>query len=315
MKQSLFSMFGLVILASVSLVGTASAVVNIDFVPVENAGNANDTTGYGAVSSSYQIGKYEVTNSQYAEFLSAKGSSNSFGIFNSSMATYGITQTGSPGSFSYSVTSGFENKPVVYVSWFDAARFINWLSNGQGNGDTETGPYTLAGATSGTSFAKNPGATLYLPTESQWYKAAYYDATKDGTGGYWQVPTQSATLGGNTIGNANSANYFDGDHVSFPGTQTTDVGAYGTNSDSFYGTFDQGGNVWEWNDAVLGTSRGLRGGAWNSVSGVLASTLRGGSNPSNETADVGFRVASIPEPGSVALTLLATGMLVSRRRR
>jgi sulfatase modifying factor 1 len=82
------------------------------------------------------------------------------------MASYGITQTGSSGSFSYSVTGGFESKPVVYVSWFDAARFANWMMNGQGSSDMESGAYTLNGATSGIITA-NIGAQVYLPSEDE----------------------------------------------------------------------------------------------------------------------------------------------------
>ncbi len=118
-----------------ALITSASASVTMDWVNVGNPGNAADTTGYGAVAYAYQIGKYEVTNAQYGVFLNAKGASNSGAIYSSNMASSGITQTGSSGSFNYSVTSGFENKPVVHVSWFDAARFANWMMNGQGGGD------------------------------------------------------------------------------------------------------------------------------------------------------------------------------------
>jgi hypothetical protein len=49
----------------------ASAIVSIDYVSVGNAGNAADTVtpnpGYGAVAYDYNIGKYEVTNAQYAQ--------------------------------------------------------------------------------------------------------------------------------------------------------------------------------------------------------------------------------------------------------
>jgi formylglycine-generating enzyme required for sulfatase activity len=131
---------------------------------------------------------------------------------------------------------------IDYVSWFDAARFCNWMQNGQGNGSTETGAYTLNGAMSGI-YAVNPGAKTWIPSENEWYKAAYYDATKGGTGGYWSYPTQSNSVSGNAIGVPNSANYYDGDYVGFPGMALTDVGAYGGNSDSFYGTNDQLGNV------------------------------------------------------------------------
>ena len=168
---------GLAVLAGISLITPTFATVNIDWVGVGNAGNATDTaTGslYGAVSYAYNIGKYEVTNSEYAQFLNAKGASNSNGIYYAGMASYGITQGGSSGSFSYSVTSGFENKPVVYVSWFDAARFTNWLGNGQGSGDMETGAYDLMDAVTGI-ISVNPGAKAWLPTEDEWYKAAYYN--------------------------------------------------------------------------------------------------------------------------------------------
>ena len=92
-----------------ALITSASASITMDWVNVGNPGNAADTTGYGAVAYAYQIGKHEVTNSQYGAFLNAKGALNSGAIYNSSMTGTGITQTGSSGNFSYSVTSGFEN--------------------------------------------------------------------------------------------------------------------------------------------------------------------------------------------------------------
>ncbi len=82
----------------------------------------------------YNIGKYEVTNAQYAEFLNAKAQTDTYSLYNASMASCGITRSGSAGSYNYGVTGGLGNRPVVYVSWFDAARFTNWLGNGQGSG-------------------------------------------------------------------------------------------------------------------------------------------------------------------------------------
>jgi formylglycine-generating enzyme required for sulfatase activity len=97
----------------------------------------------------------------------------------------------------------------------------------------------------------------------------------------------------------------------------TDVGAYGANSDSFYGTNDQGGNVWEWNDAVVGSSRGLRGGSWAGYEFSLrsSSSARSDDVPTYEGFNIGFRVATVPEPSCVVLTLLASGMLVTRKKR
>ena len=118
---------------------------------------------------------------------------------------------------------------------------------------------------------------------------------------------------------AGSANYNDGDYAVYTGAETwaiTDVGAYGANSDSFYGTNDQSGNVWEWNDAVIsGSSRGLRGGSWYDGDGNLASSGRDLYDPSGEYSLIGFRVASVPEPSCVVLTIFASGMLVTRRKR
>ena len=118
-----------------ALITSASATVTMDWVTIGNANNAADQlTGYGSVGHAYQIGKYEVTNAQYGEFLNAKGQSNANDIYNTNMPTYGITQSGSSGSFTYTVTTALANCPVVLVSWFDAARFANWMMNGQGNG-------------------------------------------------------------------------------------------------------------------------------------------------------------------------------------
>jgi formylglycine-generating enzyme required for sulfatase activity len=115
---------------------------------------------------------------------------------------------------------------------------------------------------------------------------------------------------------ANSANYYDGDFVGYPGAALTDVGAYGMNSDSAYGTNDQAGNVWEWNDAVMsGSSRGLRGGSWDIDDGALASSTRVNDAPSFEYGLIGFRVASVPEPTSLVLTMLAGGVMLARRKR
>ena len=204
---------------------------------------------------------------------------DTYSLYNAGMTTSyinGISQSGVSGSFTYSVNPGSANKPVTYVSWFDAARFTNWLHNGQTSGlqnatTTERGAYTLDGAVSGVTISKNVGATVWIPSENEWYKAAYYDPNKGGAGvgGYWAQATQSNTVTGNTVGVADSANYYDGDYVGYPGLALTDGGAYGLNSQSAYGTNDQAGNVLEWNDAVIGSSRGLRGGSWNLNSSYL----------------------------------------------
>ena len=290
----------LAVLAGISLLSQATAQVTIDWVRVENLNNAADTSGYGAVSYGYSIGKYEVTNAQYTVFLNAKASTDTYGLYNENMASIGITRSGSSGSYTYSVTQALANRPVAYVSWYDAARFTNWLHNGQGSGSTETGAYTLNGNT-GTP-TRNAGAIVWLPSENEWYKAAYYDPTKGGSGGYWTYPNKSDSV---TTADAN-----------FSSSQTKDVGYYSSDP-SFYGTFDQGGNVWEWNDAVVNSNRLLRGGSWYDTSGSMASSIRNPISPTTEGgyANVGFRVASVPEPSGLVLTMLIGAGFVCHRRR
>lgn len=166
----------------------------------------------------YQIGKYEVTNSQYAAFLNAKAATDTFELYNSEMDFSqfdGITQTGSLGSYTYAAKSGFENKPVNNVSFWNATRFANWLNNGQGGADTETGSYTLtSGGITENTVMRNHGANWVVASENEWYKAAFYDPTKDSVGGYWLHATRDATLGNNTDFSAtNGANYNDGDYA------------------------------------------------------------------------------------------------------
>lgn len=328
MKIANLPTVGSAILAGIFLVTPASAVVNINYASIGNAGNAADAaTGslYGAVAYAYKIAKNETTIAQYAEFLNAVAKTDTYDLYAGAMTTSyisGISRSGVSGSFTYSVASGSGNKPITFVSWFDAARFTNWLHNGQLTGaqnnlTTEDGAYTLNGAISGVSVSRNVGATVWIPNENEWYKAAYYDPNKGGVGigGYWQQANQSNAVAGNTIGVANSANYYDGDYVGWPEAVLTDVGAYGSNSDSAYGTNDQLGNVMEWNDAVIGSLRGLRGGSWGSDATGLPASNRSTNSPTGQTSEIGFRVASVPEPSAVVLTLLSVSACLAGRRR
>ena len=124
--------------------GTWTGSASLQFVTVGNPGNAADpSTGYGSVGYTYQMGKYDVTVGQYVQFLNAVAKTDTYGLYNGLMASYGgifpfgITQSGSSGSYSYSVTGSYAqdaNCPMFEVSWGDAARFCNWLQNGQPTG-------------------------------------------------------------------------------------------------------------------------------------------------------------------------------------
>ena len=322
--------------ATAALITSAAASVTIDYVSVGHAGNAADSTGYGAVAYAYQIGKYEVTNAQYTAFLNAVNPTGSGtggvgpnGIYNTNMGSNsrgGITYT--PDAVSgakYTIRTSMGDKPVNFVSWYDSARFTNWLGNGQGAGSTETGAYTLSGNTG--IITKNVGATVYIPSEDEWYKAAYYDPTPGAGGGdnYWTYATQSDTVptvasadstGDITNPGANVANYNDGADWNGRNGNVTTVGSAAANS--YFGTADQAGNVEEWNDAVISDSkRGGRGGSWVGGSGgiSLRSSSRDFFDPSFEGVLLGFRVASVPEPTSLLLTMFAGGMMLIRRKR
>ncbi len=361
----------MIVAASVVVCGvTVHAEVVIETVAVGNPGNANDTydDGYGGVDYVYNIGKFEVTAGQYTEFLNAVAATDTYELYNPYMADpeagpprdgwgCNIQRSGSSGSYSYSVAADWADRPVNYVSWGDAARFANWLHNGQPTGGqdlgtTEGGSYYLNGAMSDAELmavVRQPVATWVITSENEWYKAAYHK--NDGvTGNYFDFPTSSNTAPGYvndsgnlsgtgspfTEGGTDPGNYatYNGD----PGTEgigspyyRTEVGDW-ENSDSPYGTSDQGGNVWEWNEAVIdspphGSYRGRRGGSFiNLYVSTLHAAFRSYGPPWVETFYIGFRVAEVSEQapvpavsewGMVAMTLLmlAVMTIVLRQQR
>jgi formylglycine-generating enzyme required for sulfatase activity len=330
-----------------SLAGIAPAAF-IETVPVGNPGNAPDmrhfTFGLGEVGHSYRIGKYEVTNGQYVKFLNAVAAEDTYGLYNDLMSSdswAGITRSGLPGSYTYDVKSPavgqaydgndyvYDNKPVVFVSWGDVVRYANWLHNGRPTGaqdasTTEDGAYTLNGAVTDETLiavTRNPSARWWIPSEDEWYKAAYYDEALEiyhdfPTGAdYPNVPNNNVPS--NDTGN--SANFLDPDYAT--GNQSyplTDVGAY-VLSASLFGTFDQGGNIFEWIETPIFPgfiARGLRGGsiAWEGF--FLEASQWYYARPTDDLGDSGFRVATIvPEPGSIMLCLAAAWVSVLCRYR
>lgn len=317
----------------------ARAEVVIETVTVGNAGNAGENSGEsdpdgwgpdricGPVDYVYNIGTFEVTAGQYTEFLNAVAAADPYGLWNPSMdsnsAPQGcqITQHGSSGSYTYDFSgrpSGTEadwlDRPVNYVSWGDAARFCNWLHNGQPTGaqnlsTTEDGSYFLDGAESHAELLdieREPDATWVIPSEDEWYKAAYHK--NDGvTGNYFDYPTSSDSVPSNDLVDpdpGNNATFKDSNGYYTIGSPywKTEVGAH-ENSGSPYGTFDQGGNVWEWNEAIVfgpsgqhGPDRGVRGSTWYSSTGFMHAAHRSyDGHPDREGSGYGFRVADVSE--------------------
>ena len=185
------------------------------------------------------------------------------------------------------MASAFVNRPVNYVSFWDACRFANWLNNGQGGpGTHRDGAYTLTtGGMTNNTITRNTGATWAVTSEDEWYKAAYYKGGSTNAG-YWLYPTSSNTAPGQDMADVsgNNANYYTDPYVYpiDPACYTTVAGEF-QNSDSPYGTFDQGGNVWEWNEAIMYRVRVAACGAGASTAAAATCRPRTGTTGTRRT--------------------------------
>jgi len=257
--------------------------IDINFVNIGNAGNAGDTqvmndgtTGYGAVSSNYRIGKYEVTAAQWQTINTAAG-------------------IGDSGYWS-------GNQPTAAISWYEAAQFCNYLTSG----DKYSGAYKfdISGnflSIDRVSSISTYGTTYVIPTEDEWYKAAYFKPNASGYSLYANG-TDTAPVAGV---NSNYNKVIGAPWNINSGTQEQN------------GTFDMMGNVWEWNETLFvfsdSSTRGIRGGSYDREVFTLASSGRG-IGPYSEYNEVGFRVAEVPEPASAAIMTLA-GLFIALKRR
>ena len=216
-------------LIAIVVLAVSAKAATIETVPVGNLGNAGELSGKkaggfgpdricGAVDYGYNIGKYEVTSGQYCEFLNAVAKTDTYGLYSARMDRdpkgCQITRHGASGNYTYDFSGGkiespgstaadWKNRPVNYVSGGDAARFANWLHNGQPKGaqdstTTEDGAYRLRGATSLKALMavrRKAGWKWSVPSEDEWYKAAYHKNDGD-TKNYFDYPTSSNTAPG-----------------------------------------------------------------------------------------------------------------------
>ncbi len=314
-----------------------SQVVTIPTVPVGYANNAPDVAhnDFGSVGYEYNIGTYDVTSSQYCAFLNAVAASDPYGIYHPAMAgttdgNPGIIQSGSPGSYTYSVIDGRGNNPVTDVSFWNATRFANWLDNGEpigaeGSGTTETGTYDLydtamdkqlpsligypakdgqtQSQADNNSVVRSSTASWAVTSENEWYKAAYFDPTRSPPtwiGAFWYFPDRTDT---SQIAQA---------QLNTNSSDSSPVGSYPY--PSYSGTYDQGGDVYQWNESIVGgnNNRGMRGGAFDDGNDVgrAADFESSEQQPWEALSDTGFRVVQLNPLSSGGLLDVANRTVV-----
>ncbi|QDT60969.1 Formylglycine-generating sulfatase enzyme [Stieleria bergensis] len=296
--------------AGVITFGSGANKFEMTFVEIGSPGNADDLTGYpspaGKVEYTYQMGKYEVSEDMFTKF-------------NDSQSLTITTDTRGP------------NKPVTYVSWNEAARFVNWLNTSQGfqaaynfttsvvNNNIDVWSSGEAWQLGGQNLYRHKDAHYWLPSLDEWYKAAYYNPN---TGVYGDYPSLTGSVPA-----AVSSGTADNTAVFTLAQGPADITQAGGLSP--FGIMGLGGNVSEWEETSVDLSnstgssnRGIRGGFWDGNSVFLSSSFWADSDPAGGFISVGFRVASlsspatVPEPGSLVVwSAICVGGLCYRRRR
>ena len=285
--------------------GSGENAFEIPFVTVGSPGNAPDTTGApnpaGSVGYTYRIGKFEVP-----EEAVRKANAQS-------------ELDGDP--LNITLDDRGPQKPATGLSWFEAARFVNWLNEDAGFGPAykfdDQGAFQLWEPTdpgyNPNNLFRNRNARYVLPSVDEWYKAAFYDPLIDA---YWDYPTGSddppiPVASGTDPGTA----------VWNQTTGPADIALAGGASP--YGTVGQGGNVTEWQESPTSgavqappvvTVRSIRGDNWGlavNADGLssIAVTDRLADFPSSS---VGFRILAVPEPisSSLIICVLTWGCLI-----
>lgn len=284
--------------------GTGDNRFEIPFVTIGSPGNAADTTGApnpaGRVDYTYRIGQFEVPEEAIRK---ANAQSELDGT------PLGLT-----------LDERGPQKPATGLSWFEAARFVNWLNEDTGHtpaykfdssGDFQLWTIADPGFNPANPF-RNSQARYVLPSVDEWYKAAFYDPDLDI---YWDYPTGSddpptPVASGTDPGTA-VWNQADG---------PADVQLAGGASP--YGTVGQAGNVWEREESATdllnsdpAELRGVRGHPW--VLGPsplgISSSFRQASPPTASGRFTGFRVVAVPEPHTGVATVIGCVTILSYR--
>jgi formylglycine-generating enzyme len=267
-----------------ALLGAAGMAQAAVFVTIGDLGNTADGT-YGKVDYEYQISATEVT---IAEFIASGVGDGDENYWNDGTRTVGAAA------------------PASYVSLYEAKKYANYLTEQANGGLTNYNLYSADGTGTGSytrADAISDNILVYgVPTEDEWYKAAYYTGN---AGDPWSLyangtdtdPTKGTTNGWNYDFFKRSPNY----------TWTAGYGGEEQN-----GTYDMMGNVWEWTEDSSGV---IRGGAYGNDGEYLRSSVRISSfDPTTENGPIGFRVAAIPEPATMGLLAIFGLVTVGYRR-
>jgi len=287
--------------------GTGANAFSIEFVQIGNPENVADTTGYpkpaGSVSYNYNMGKYEVCR----DIIEKANLAGALGITMYDMVNYG-------GNGVY--------KPATGISWFEAAKFVNYLNTSSGstaaykfdvNGNFQLWSSGDLGYDENNQY-RNSLAKYFLPNRNEWYKAAYGSPS----GNWHDYATQSDSIPTAVSDGTNENSAVYGQSLLSGPADISNAGGL-----SAWGTMAQGGNVWEYmenaNDGLSTNAyanREVRGGAFYDGAGWLASNANYFYPVNDENSNaLGFRVASVPEPSALSLLAVGLGGLAMLRRR
>lgn len=195
---------------------------------------------------------------------------------------------------------------------------LSYASSALGAAAIDDGAYQLSGATSGATPNKRPGALFWIPTEDEWFKAAYYKGGGTNSG-YWQTALKTDSVPQGTYATSTGDGYPATPHLAYQsanynysaywsGGYTVTVGTSGGASE--YGTYDQTGNVREWVDIGTSSTQLIRGGGFARHGGWIMSYSREYNATDLDYLDFGFRLAStyqpspVPEPSTLVIASL-----------
>jgi formylglycine-generating enzyme required for sulfatase activity len=231
-------------------------------------------------------------------------------------------------------------RAVGGITWRTAAIYCNWLHNGKGTSRDAllSGAYDVSTFSGGFGFTdqltRSAGARFFIPSLDEWMKAAHYDPTKanpDGTtGGWWNFANGRddrapiyGPAGFTRDGQPTEANAAWNNWTPQVNPFSIPLGAY--NVTSPWGLYDTSGAGAEWTEEYLWfqpidplpRSRYADGGYWTGGSTLpdTAGAVAAGDHPGFQDWIYGFRVASIPSPGSGGLVVVFACALAQRRRR